>query len=223
MQAGNALADRVKSSTLQPSKKITTKPFSDEKTITGRVTDAETGEGLPGVNILVKNSSVGVNTDLDGNFEISAKPDDIIIASYIGMQKEEVSVDNYNIVDIELQPDVNQLSEVVVTAYDKEAEKDDSYSAAQPEVGYKDFRKYLENNLQYPEKAKESKTEGNVRLKITISPSGAIKDIEVLKGLGDGCDEEAIRLIKEGPSWEPAKRGSQPVESTQRVKIKFKL
>lgn len=191
--------------------------------VKGKVTDAESGEALPGVNVMIKNSSVGVNTDLDGNFQIEAAPDDILVVSFIGMEKEEVAVDARAEIEVALHSDVAQLSEVVVTAYGEQNEKDATYQSAWPAIGFSDFKDYIKRNLRYPEEAKENKTEGNVVLKITISSTGNIIDIEVIKSLGNGCDEEAIRLIKEGPDWMPAKRGEQPTESTQRIRIKFKL
>ncbi|WP_188466872.1 TonB family protein [Marivirga lumbricoides] len=191
--------------------------------IKGKVLDAETGEGLPGVNIFVKNKSIGVNSDLEGNFEITAGPEDILVATFIGMEKEEIAVGGKSEIEIELYSDVAQLSEVVVTGYSTQKQTDDTYQAASPVGGFSSFNDYIEENLQYPKEAKENKMEGKVVLKVFISSTGSIKNIEVTKSLGEEFDKEAIRLIEEGPKWLPAKRGEQSVESTKRIRIKFKL
>lgn len=87
------------------------------RTITGKVTDASTGEALPGVNVLLKGSSIGVMTNLDGLYSISfSQQDGVLIFSFIGMQKQEVKVGHRKVVDVQMQADVAQLSEVVVTS-----------------------------------------------------------------------------------------------------------
>jgi TonB family protein len=195
------------------------------RAVTGKVIDAESGEALPGVNVMVKGQGYGVNSDIEGNFQINATEDDVLVVSFIGMESTEIPVNGKNELEVELQTDVAQLSEVVVTGYGTEDKKstDNTYHSPAPEEGFSAFREYLEENLQYPEEAKAEGIEGKVVLKLTISSSGAIKDIEVKRSLGYGCDEEAIRLVREGPNWNNARRGDDPIESTVRVKVKFKL
>ncbi|HMQ60681.1 MAG TPA: SusC/RagA family TonB-linked outer membrane protein [Flavilitoribacter sp.] len=88
-----------------------------DKTIRGKVTDATDGAPLPGVNVLVRNASVGTTTDFEGAYELSV-PDDatILIFSYIGYKTAEVNIDNRSTVDITLEPEAEQLNEVVITA-----------------------------------------------------------------------------------------------------------
>ena len=94
-----------------------------EKTITGQVTD-ENDEGLPGVNVLVKNTTTGTVTDVNGNYRLNA-PDDatILVFSSVGYTTEEVEIDNRSVINISLAPDIQALSEVVVTAFGIEKEK----------------------------------------------------------------------------------------------------
>lgn len=191
--------------------------------ISGEVLDAETGEAIPGANVIVKGTSIASSTDLDGNFEIEAKLNDVLIVNFIGMEQQEFVVSEETDIEIFLNPDVAQLSEVVVTGSGDETEKDNTYSAARPSMGFSDYRDYLKDNLIYPPKALEADTEGRVRLKLNISSTGKIEKVEVLKSLGDGCDEEAIRLIKEGPRWEPAKKGDTPVASSKKISVRFKI
>jgi len=191
--------------------------------ISGEVLDAETGEAIPGANIIVKGTSIATSTDLDGSFEIAAKLDDVLIVSYIGMEQQEFVVSEETDNKIFLTADITQLSEVIVTTSEAETEEDNTYNAARPSIGYSNYRDYLKGDLRYPPKALEAGTEGKVRLKLSISATGNITEVEVLKGLGDGCDEEAIRLIKEGPRWEPAKKGDTPVASSKKISVRFKI
>ena len=69
----------------------------------------------------------------------------------------------------------------------------------------------------------QNQIEGTVVLQLTISSFGSIEDTLVKKSLGYGCDEEATRLVKEGPKWNPAKADGNSVESKVRVKVKFKM
>ncbi|WMN12266.1 TonB family protein [Marivirga salinae] len=191
--------------------------------ISGEVLDAETGEAIPGANVILKGTSIGTSTDLDGSFEIAANLNDVLIVNFIGMEQQEFVVSKEAENKIFLNTDVAQLSEVVVTSIGQEKEEDNTYSGARPRMGFSDYRDYLKDNLRYPPKALEAGTEGKVRLKLSISATGSITEVEVIRGLGDGCDEEAIRLIMEGPKWEPAKRGDTPMESSKKISVRFKI
>ncbi|WPP51913.1 SusC/RagA family TonB-linked outer membrane protein [Catalinimonas niigatensis] len=94
-----------------------------EKTITGQVSD-ENDEPLPGVNVLVKNTTIGTVTDVNGNFRLNA-PDDAttLVFSSVGYSTEEVAIENQSVINISLVPDIQALSEVVVTAFGIEKEK----------------------------------------------------------------------------------------------------
>ena len=89
--------------------------FAQTKTITGTVTD-DNGMPLPGVNIVVKNSSQGTQTDFDGNFSIAASEGDILTFSYIGFAPQEVAVGIGNRMDVEMAAG-EALEEIVVLGY----------------------------------------------------------------------------------------------------------
>ena len=102
-----------------------------EKTITGQVTDLSTGETLPGVNILVKGTSIGTITDVDGNYRLTT-PDDAetLVFSSVGYTGEEVAIDNRTTINLEMAPDIQSLSEVVVIGYGTVEKKDLTGSVA---------------------------------------------------------------------------------------------
>ena len=87
------------------------------KTITGKVTD-ENNEALPGVNVLVKNTTVGTVTDVDGNYRLNVSDEaDTLMFTSVGYAMEEVIIGNQTVINISLLPDIKSLSEVVVVGY----------------------------------------------------------------------------------------------------------
>ena len=96
-----------------------------EKTITGTVTDLSTGETLPGVNILVKGTSIGTITDVEGNYRLTA-PDDAetLVFSSVGYTTEEVAIGDQTVINLEMAPDIQSLSEIVVVGYGTQKKKD---------------------------------------------------------------------------------------------------
>ena len=98
--------------------------IAQDNTISGIVTDEETGEPLPGVNVVIKGTTNGVSTDLQGSYKIAAQPDAILIFSFIGMESKEVAVNGRSRIDVELGYDISQLSEVVVVGYGSQIKED---------------------------------------------------------------------------------------------------
>lgn len=85
------------------------------------------------------------------------------------------------------------------------------------------LKTYLAKNLVYPQEAKEKGVMGVVEMLVKINKNGKLEDYEVVQSLGDGCDEEALRLMDMMPDWKPATIDGQPIASKQVVKIRFAL
>jgi hypothetical protein len=86
------------------------------RVVTGTVTEADTGEPIPGANVIVKGTSSGSVTDLDGNFTVNVSSDDaVLLFSFVGFVSQEIPVGNQSTIDVVLESDVTALSEVVVT------------------------------------------------------------------------------------------------------------
>ena len=91
---------------------------AQSKTVTGTVADLTEGTGLPGVNVLVKGTSTGTVTDVEGNYRIDVNgEDDVLVFSSVGYTTEEIVVGNQTQLDVELVPDIQSLSEIVVVGY----------------------------------------------------------------------------------------------------------
>lgn len=83
--------------------------------------------------------------------------------------------------------------------------------------------KYLQQNLKYPELAREAGISGTVFVTFVVSRDGRLSDFKILRGIGGGCDEEAIRVLKQMPHWIPGKQGGRNVPVQFNLPIKFTL
>jgi TonB-linked SusC/RagA family outer membrane protein len=106
---------------------------AQNRTITGRVTSADDGAPLPGVNVVIKGTATGTVTDVNGDYTISAPQEGgVLVFSFIGLATQEIEIGQRNNIDVTLSQDVTQLGEVVVTAIGIEREKKAlGYSVAQ--------------------------------------------------------------------------------------------
>ncbi|WP_026903608.1 energy transducer TonB [Pedobacter glucosidilyticus] len=85
------------------------------------------------------------------------------------------------------------------------------------------WAKYLNRNLQYPAVARENEIQGRVTVSFVVERNGEITNIKVLRGIGAGCDEEAIRVIKKSPLWKPGKQNGKAVRVSYVIPIVFRL
>lgn len=193
------------------------------KFINGQVTSLEDGTPLPGVNVVVKGTQVGTVTNLDGFFKLpNVSPNQKLVFSFIGLQTKEVEATQTQL-NVALAPDVSQLSEVVVTGVRNIDDTDRApiIKLAVPEGGLKAYDAYLDTNLQFPKEALAKRVKGKVAIRFTVRVDGSLDEFKVVKSLGSGCDEEVIRLVKEGPEWTASTEDDVPVESEVLVKVKF--
>jgi outer membrane biosynthesis protein TonB len=192
--------------------------------ISGQVVAAEDGSPLPGVNVMMKGTTIGTVTDLNGNYSISPSADNrSLVFSFIGLQQQEVDASGKDKIDVQMKEDVSQLSEVVVTGVG--LTKDENHELvirlAEPVGGKRAYENYLKSNLKYPEEALKNKIKGKAGIEFTVGIDGSLNDFQVIKKLGYGCDDEIIRLVKEGPKWTPSTEDNKPFESTVRVRLRF--
>ena len=97
--------------------------FAQDRTVSGKVTSAEDGSAIPGVNVFVKGTTTGAVTDIDGNYKFSVPADGgTLVYSFIGLVSQEVEIGSRSVIDISMVSDVEQLSEVIVTAMGIERE-----------------------------------------------------------------------------------------------------
>lgn len=82
---------------------------------------------------------------------------------------------------------------------------------------------WLSENLQYPERAQKNDIQGRVTVQFVVSADGSIGDVTVLKGIDEDLDNEAIRVVKSMPKWEPGKVDGQAVKTYFRLPLSFRL
>jgi TonB family protein len=199
---------------------------ASKRIIRGKVTSSEDGSQLPGVNVIVKGTTIGTVTNIEGAYEVEVSiPNPTLVYSFIGLQSKEVVANERSEIDVQLNTDMAQLSEVVVTGYGTSNREvySPTVDLAHPEIGYRDYKKYLEENIHYPQQALTNKIEGRVTIEFFVEPNGSLSDFQIIRGIGYGCEEELTRLIKEGPSWVPTKKDNAPVRDKARVRLKFTL
>lgn len=99
--------------------------YGQNTVVRGVVTSSEDGAPIPGVNILVKGTTVGTSSDIEGLYSLTVPgPDAVLVFSSVGLTSEEVSVGNRSQIDIAMTPDIRSLSEVVVVGYGTQQKRD---------------------------------------------------------------------------------------------------
>ena len=89
--------------------------------------------------------------------------------------------------------------------------------------GPKAWAKFLNKNFKYPKRAQRMGIEGKVFLSFIVDKDGTISDIQVARGIGGGCDEEAIRVLSNSPKWNPGLQRGRAVKSRMSIQIQFTL
>ena len=93
----------------------------------------------------------------------------------------------------------------------------------EPLGGANAWGKFLQKNLHYPPVARENGVQGKVIVSFVVEKDGHLSDIKVLRGIGSGCDEEAVRVLKLAPAWKPGRQNGQPVRVQYTIPINFQL
>jgi protein TonB len=136
--------------------------------------------------------------------------------------KEEIKVE----FDAEITEDTKVEAITIVEEQPKE-NVDEIFlvveESATPQGGMQAFYEYVGKKLKYPAQARRMGIEGKVFVEFVINRDGSIQDVKAIKGIGAGCDEEAVRVIQSAPSWKPGKQRGKPVRQRMVLPITFKL
>ena len=82
---------------------------------------------------------------------------------------------------------------------------------------------YVAKNIKYPQIARETGIQGRVFVGFVVEPDGSVSNVKILRGIGGGCDEEAMRVIKSLPKWKPGKQRGKAVRVSYQIPVMFKL
>ncbi len=137
------------------------------------------------------------DVEVEDEIEIDVEADDETVVEYVPVEEEE------EIVEAEIFTVVESMPEFP--------------------GGAGELYKYLGQNIKYPPLAKESGIQGRVFVNFVVEPDGSISNVKVLRGIGGGCDEEAVRVVESMPSWKPGKQRGKAVRVSYNLPIKFTL
>ena len=93
----------------------------------------------------------------------------------------------------------------------------------EPLGGAAAWSRFLQKNLRYPVIARENGVQGKVIVSFVVEKDGHLSDIKVIRGIGSGCDEEAVRVLKLAPAWKPGMQNGQPVRVQYTIPMNFQL
>lgn len=136
--------------------------------------------------------------------------------------EEEIEID----LDVEITEDT-QIEEMVFEEAPEEEATDEIFMIVEdqpePQGGMQAFYEYVSKNLKYPSQARRMGIEGKVFVQFVVNTDGSLTDVQAIKGIGAGCDEEAVRVIKSAPKWKPGKQRGRAVRVRMVLPITFKL
>lgn len=194
--------------------------------VKGKILSSEDNMPVPGATVVIKGTTKGVITDPEGNFNLEL-PDSsgrTLVASIIGMESKEFETTPDSEQIIKLNPSLTALNEVVVVGYgirnEEENEADrEGFDPPHPISGKSAFDKYILENLHRPDSLPGQKI--IVVISFIVRSNGSIDNILIVRSPGKVFSDEAMRLIKSGPRWEPASKNGKPVEERVRVRLRF--
>ena len=227
---------------------------SDEKfKVSGTVLAADTKIPVIGASVIIRGTTNGTLTDLDGKFTLTGlKKDDVIQVSFVGFQTRSVIVKDESPLTIMLDDAVQNLDEMVVVGYASNgvgapsSDSDKKVVAVvdipkvketpqekvifqvveeMPEFpgGMAEAMKFLAKNIKYPVAAQEAKIEGRVIVQFVIERDGSVSDAKVMRGVNSELDAEAIRVVSMMPKWIPGKQRGKAVAVKYTMPIMFRL
>ena len=193
---------------------ILTLGWAQDRTVTGKVTDAESGETIPGANIVEKGTSNGTITDFDGNYSISVGDGATLVVSFVGYQTTEIAIGARSVVDVQLSLDVQSLAEVVVVGYGTQEKKE--ITSAVVSIDEESFNVGNINNpaellqgkvpgLSVYNKGGDPNSSGTIRLRGISTVGANTQPLIVIDGVigasldnVDPNDIESVNVLKDG-------------------------
>ena len=218
--------------------------------VAGKVVDEKNGLSVLGASVLVRGTTYGTLTDMDGNFSIVANEGDVLLFSFVGMQTQSVIVPKGGAksIVVSMKDDVQNLDEVMVVgyaAYEDENEVVETKSIKLPTEekredeeqvifqvveempsfpgGMRECMMFLGRNIKYPVLAQKAKIEGRVIVQFVVDRDGSITDTKVVRSVSPELDAEALRVMGLMPKWNPGKQRGKAVAVKYTMPIMFSI
>ena len=219
---------------------------SDKKVIIeGSVVDDSTGTPIAGACVIIKNTTNGTITDIDGKFTLEANENSVIVFSFIGKQTHSViaskeGIESMKKTPIRLKEEISNMDEIVVVGYESNTEQpkqsqQNTTSKSDEEVfmvveqmpefpgGMAEFMKYVARNIKYPVLAQKENIQGRVIVQFTVGKDGSTYDFIITRSVSPYLDAEAIRVLSNMPKWKPGMQRGQAVAVKFTVPVTFRL
>ena len=176
-----------------------------------------------------------INDDFDELLEIPPtiqpppKPPKIQQPEIIEIPDEEEIEQEIEVnIDIEMNEVVEEsIQEIIIEEAPVEETVDEIFTFVESQPKFKGsqiaFLQFVQNNMHYPPQARRMGIEGRVFVKVVIEKDGAVTNAEIVKGIGGGCNQEALRVISLSPNWIPGKQRGKPVRVSMTFPITFRL
>jgi TonB family protein len=187
--------------------------------ISGTVLDEDSREPVPNVSLFSNGKSIG-KTDEKGQFklEIAALGNTINLVAP-NFENTEININKNASQELFILPKAELI--FIDLKHNKTWKYNPSEHSAQPTISPDDYLEYLQKNLKKPKQAIDNQIAGNVTVEFRVNKEGKLSDFKIIKSLGYGCDEEAIRVIKEGPSWMSKMSGGEPRRQRVQQEVNF--
>jgi TonB family protein len=224
-------------------------PKATEKIVVKGIVADTQGIPIADANVVVKNGHIGTSTDAKGAYLIQVDDNATLVVTHIGYESVEQNIDKKSEINIKLKRQPITLGEIVATSIrpaitikttstetidlptapttllDDPDDKIYKIVTVHPEFigGAKALQKYIVEHLKYPEAAIKAHVSGHVFLSFVVRKNGKVTDIQVLKGLGFGCDEMAVQMMLSMPAWRPGKNNGKAVSVRYNLPVNFVL
>ena len=176
-----------------------------------------------------------VNTDFENIVEVPpteqppAPAPKIVQPKIIEVSNEEDVIEDI-VIDLDIEMTEDLAIEKVIETEIGEVEEEDTEEifvivedAPVPKGGMAAFYQHVNDNIKYPRQAQTLSIEGKVFVQFVVGKDGGLTDIKVIRGIGGGCDEEAVRVVKLSPKWKAGKQRGRPVRVKMVLPITFKI
>lgn len=148
-----------------------------------------------------------------------------VLVKLVEVEKDDLADDLKDLLDKPINPN-DAIPESITDLPPEESVETIHYIVENmPEFkgGLEAFYKYLSKEIKYPTQARKMGVEGKVFVEFVINTDGELTDIKIIKGIGAGCDQEALRVIQSCPAWVPGKQRGVPVNVKKVIPINFQL
>lgn len=134
-------------------------------------------------------------------------------------------------VDLDMEADEETIIQEVEVLVEEEPEEEETADqvfeiveeGATPKGGIPQFLQWVGKNIKYPAQAKRMGVEGKVYVQFVVDTDGSLTDVKVIRGIGGGCDEEAVRIFEKAKKWSPGKQRGRAVKQRIVLPINFRL